>query len=390
MARVEAAAASGASLTLVGAAAGGGTETLPWGRIHEDAQAGAAALQAAGVEPGDHVALLGPTSRAFVTAVQAVWLAGATVICLPLPMRLGSIEEFVAQTRARIRHADATLVLLDAELEAFLTPEPGDPPTRRLDELTGRARDWERPPDDPDALALLQFTSGSTADPKGVMLPHRCVVQNIDAIVEGAGLGADDRGVSWLPLYHDMGLIGLLMTPMLTGFDLVLGTPTDFLAAPADWLRWMSDYRGTVTCAPNFGYTLAARAMRRLDDLDLSAWRLGLNGAEPIDPESVERFLAAGSRHGLDAKSAFCVYGMAEAALAISFPTPGTGMTVDTVDRDTLERGGYAAPRPGPAPGRWPGSAVRCGDSRSGSATRAPGRPGATGRSASSSCGARR
>ena len=348
LARVEAAAGSGASLTLVGSAAGGGVETLSWGRIHEDAQAAAAALQAAGVEPGDHVALLGPTSRAFVTAVQAVWLAGATVICLPLPMRLGSIEEFVAQTRSRIRHAEATLVLIDAELEPFLTPEPGDPPTRRLHELDGRARDWERPVDDPDALALLQFTSGSTADPKGVMLPHRCVVDNIDAIVEASGLGADDRGVSWLPLYQDMGLIGLLMTPMLTGFDLVLGAPTDFLAAPADWLRWMSDYRGTITCAPNFGYALAARAMRRLDDLDLSAWRLGLNGAEPIDPESVDRFLAAGARHGLDAKSAFCVYGMAEATLAISFPTPGTGMTVDTVDRDTLERGGYAAPASGP------------------------------------------
>jgi fatty-acyl-CoA synthase len=348
VARIEASAGSGSSLTLVGSAAGGGPETLSWAQIHEDAQAAAAALQAAGIEPGDHVALLGPTSRSFVTAVQAAWLAGATVVCLPLPMRLGSIEEFVVQTRARIRHADAALVLIDAELEPFLTPQPGDPPTRRLDELGGRARDWERPADDPDALAILQFTSGSTADPKGVMLPHRCLVENIDAIVEGTGLGPDDRGVSWLPLYHDMGLIGLLMTPMLTGFDLVLGAPTDFLAAPADWLRWMSDFRGTITCAPNFGYALAARAMRRLDDLDLSSWRLGLNGAEPIDPASVERFLAAGARHGLDAKSAFCVYGMAEASLAISFPAPGTGMTVDTVDRDALERGGYASPASGP------------------------------------------
>jgi len=346
--RIEAAAGSDAALTLVGAAAGGEAQTVPWGRIHEDAQGVAAALQAAGVQPGDHVALLGATSRPFVTALQAVWLAGATVVCLPLPMRLGSVEEFVSQTRRRIRSAEASLVLIDAELEPFLTVEPGDPPRRRLDELTGRAREWERPADDPDGLALLQFTSGSTADPKGVMLPHRCVVENIDAIVHSAGLGTDDRGVSWLPLYHDMGLIGLLMTPMITGFDLVLGAPTDFLAAPADWLHWMSEYRGTVTCAPNFGYALAARAMRRLDDLDLSSWRLGLNGAEPIDPPSVERFLEAGARHGLDRTSAFCVYGMAEATLAISFPTPGTGMTVDTVDRDTLERGGYAAPSSGP------------------------------------------
>jgi fatty-acyl-CoA synthase len=342
--RLEASAGAPGTLTFVGASAAGGCDPVPWGRLHEEAQAVAAALQARGVAPGDHVALLGPTSRQLVTAIQATWLAGATLVCLPLPMRLGSIEEFAAQTRRRIGHADAKIVVVDPKLAPFLVLEPGDPPVVGLDELRGVARDWERPPDDPDALALVQFTSGSTADPKGVMLPHRCIVENIDAIVEGAGLGRDDRGVSWLPLYHDMGLIGLLMTPMLTGFDLVLAAPTDFLAAPADWLRWMSDFRGTVTCAPNFGYALAARALRRVDDIDLSSWRLGLNGAEPIDPTSVEAFLEAGARHGLDPNTAFCVYGMAEATLAISFPKPGTGMTVDTVDPDVLERFGYAAP----------------------------------------------
>jgi fatty-acyl-CoA synthase len=345
--RLEASAGSPTALTFVGSVADGGVEPVPWGRLHEDAQAAAAALQARGVGPGDHVALVGSTSRPLVTTIQAVWLAGATVVCLPLPLRLGSLDEFTLQTRRRVRNAEATLVVVDAELAPFVALEAGDPPVVGLAELRGRARDWERPPDDPEALALLQFTSGSTADPKGVMLPHRCVLQNIDAIVEAAALGPDDRGVSWLPLYHDMGLIGLLMTPMLTGFDLVLAAPTDFLAAPGDWMRWMSDFRGTVTCAPNFGYALAARALRRLEGLDLSGWRLGLNGAEPIDPASVERFLDAGARHGLDVKTAFCVYGMAESTLAVSFPDPGTGMTVDTVDRDGLERDGYATPAGG-------------------------------------------
>ena len=270
--------------------------------------------------------------------------AGAALVALPLPMRLGSIEEFAQQTRRRIRNADAEVVVVDPDLEPFLATEPGDPPVVRLDELHGTPGAWERPADDPDVLGIIQFTSGSTDDPKGVMLPQRCLVENIDAIVEGAGLGPHDRGVSWLPLYHDMGLIGLLMTPMVTGFDLAIAPPQDFLASPGDWMRWMSEQRGTVTGGPNFAYALAARAMRRLDGLDLSAWRMALNGAEPIDPAAVEAFADAGARHGLDSKAPFCVYGMAEATLAISFPVPGTGMTVDVVDNVALETERFAAP----------------------------------------------
>jgi fatty-acyl-CoA synthase len=344
VARIEAAADAPTGLTFLGSAGADGRERVRWAALHDDARAMAAALQSRGVGPGVHVALLGPTSRPLVTAIQAVWLAGGTLVCLPLPMRLGSIEEFAHQTRRRIQNARAALVVVDPELEPFLVIEPGDPPVVRLDELRGAAARWERHDDDDDRLAIIQFTSGSTDDPKGVTLPHRCLVENIDAIVEGAALGVEDVGVSWLPLYHDMGLIGLLMTPMLTGFELGLAPPQDFLAAPGDWVRWISDMRATVTGGPNFAYALAARAMRRLDGLDLSAWHLALNGAEPIDPTAVESFLEAGARHGLDSKAAFCVYGMAEATLAISFPEPGTGMTVDTVDRATLEHERYAAP----------------------------------------------
>ena len=342
--RVERAAGGPGAITFLGSAGAEGRERVPWARLHEDAQGVAAALQARGVGPGVNVALLGPTSRALVTAIQATWLAGGTLVCLPLPMRLGSIDEFVQQTRRRIVNAEAALVVVDPQLEPFLAVEPGDPPVVRLDELRGEASSWERPADDEERLAIIQFTSGSTADPKGVMLPHRCIVDNIDAIVEGAGLTSDDVGVSWLPLYHDMGLIGLLLTPMLTGFDLGLAPPHDFLSSPGDWMRWVAEQRATITGGPNFSYALAARALRRLDGLDLSAWRIALNGAEPIDPVSVESFVEAGAIHGLDAKAAFCVYGMAEATLAISFPEPGTGMTVDAVDRPTLEHERFAAP----------------------------------------------
>ena len=176
------------------------------------------------------------------------------------------------------------------------------------------------------------------------MLPDRCVGANIDAIIAGAGISEADRAVSWLPLYHDMGLIGLLMTPMLTGFELVLGAPQDFLAAPANWLQWISEYRGTITAGPNFSYALAARALRRAGGLDLSSWRLALNGAETVDPTAVEAFCAAAGPHGFDARAAYPVFGMAEATLGVTFPEVGEGMTVDTVDRHTLEHDRVAVP----------------------------------------------
>ena len=237
----------------------------------------AAALQARGVGPGAHVAVLGPTTTRAGHDDPGHLLAGATVVALPLPMRLGSIEEFVDQTRPRIANADATVVVVDADLAPFLDPPPANTPRSCCSTSwsprahASGAGAWSRPPDDPDRLAILQFTSGSTAAPKGVMLPDRCVGANIDAIVAGAQISHADRAVSWLPLYHDMGLIGLLMTPMLHGFELVLGAPQDFLAAPSSWLEWISEYRGTITAGPNFSYALAARALRRTGALDLSS-----------------------------------------------------------------------------------------------------------------------
>jgi fatty-acyl-CoA synthase len=152
--------------------------------------------------------------------------------------------------------------------------------------------------------------------------------------------------VSWLPLYHDMGLIGLLMTPMLNGFELVLGAPQDFLAAPSRWLEWISEYRGTITAGPNFSYALAARALRRAGALDLSSWRLALNGAETVDPNAVEAFCAAAAPYGFDPRAAYPVFGMAEATLGVTFPAVGEGMTVDAVDRHALEHERRAVPPP--------------------------------------------
>jgi fatty-acyl-CoA synthase len=352
--RLERAAGLTGELTFV---VGGVVDRVAYGQLHDDARAMAAALQRRGIGPGSHVGLLGPTSRAFVTAIQAVWLSGATLVVLPLPMRLGSLDEFVHQTRTRVRAADTDLIVVDPDLAPFLAPQPGDPPQLLLTELAagpGRptAADLDRPPVDPDSLAVLQFTSGSTDAPKGVMLPHRAVCANLDGVCLAGELDLErDVLVSWLPLYHDMGLVGFVMLPLTTAVTAVLAGPQDFLGAPIRWMEWISEFKGTATAGPNFSWVLATRALRMASDLDLSSLRIGLNGAEPVDPDQVEEFVAAGRRFGLRPGAVFPAFGMAEVVIGGTFPKPLEGLRTDCVDQRVLEKEHYAAERAPGTPG---------------------------------------
>ena len=345
LSRIERASARSHAITFI---TGDAQTRVPWSQLHDEARAMAAALQARGVAPGDHVALLGPTTRNLVTAIQAGWLCGAAVVVLPLPMRLGSLDEFVASTRARMASADVTLAAVDPDLAAFIEPAPGDPPMVLLTDLARRGTDasgYEAPKIGEDDLAILQFTSGSTADPKGVMLPHRTILANLDGVAAVTGLDVDDDVlVSWLPLYHDMGLVGLLTLSMITGNELALAAPQDFLASPIRWMQWLSEFGGTATAGPNFSYALAARALGRSAPLDLSRWRVALNGAEPVNPDTMRAFLAAAEPHGFRPGAMFPAFGMAELAIAGTFPEPMSGVRIDTVDRHSLEAEHYAAP----------------------------------------------
>lgn len=344
------------TITFVGSAAGEAENKeliLTWGELHQNAKAMAAILQSRGIIPGNHLALLGPTTHKLVTAIQAVLLCGASVSMLPIPMRFSSIEEFANQSRALMQHGDIDMLLLDPDLAAYHEVKPGDPPVVLLNELEpgeGRpqAGDYREIEYDPERLAVLQFTSGSTSSPKGVMLPNRILEANITGMIDASKSVPDDVFVSWLPLYHDMGLVGLLIVPMVVGCSLVLAAPQDFLGRPADWLRWMHKYKGTVTSGPNFSWVLAARAFKRMtateELLDLSSIRLALSGAEPVDPTVVETLIETAKPHGFRGEAVFCAFGMAELSLGGTFPPPFRGMVTDTVDRKALEEEKIARP----------------------------------------------
>src|SRR5690606_21986853 len=206
----------------------------------------------------------------------------------------------------------------------------------------------ELPPNDPNRLVILQYTSGSTSEPKGVMIPDRVLTANIDACGEAAELTPDEVMVSWLPLYHDMRLVGFLAIPMTTGVQLVQAAPQDFMAHPGNWMQWISDWGGTATAGPNFSWVLATRALKmaakRGDRLDLSTLTLALSGAEPVDPKAVEAFVDAAAPFGFSPGAVFPAFGMAETAIGASFPKRGAGLMCDTVDREVLERSRVAKP----------------------------------------------
>ena len=326
-----------------------GPTFVPWAQVHEEARAVGAALQARGLVPGDHVAILGPTSRSLLTIIQGCWLAGCASMVLPLPMRMGSLEAFVDSTSARIRHGDAKLVLIDDLFAGFYAGGPGDPPIEPMSAVLAGApgavaSKLQLPPDDPERLVILQYTSGSTSEPKGVMIPDRVLRANIDASCAAAELSLDEVMVSWLPLYHDMGLVGFLSLPMTRGVQLVQAAPQDFMAKPANWMQWISDWQGTATAGPNFAWVLATRALGRMHDIDLSTLTLALSGAEPVDPNAVEAFVRAAEPFGFRAGSVFPAFGMAEVAIGGAFPVRHRGMVVDSVDREVLERERVALP----------------------------------------------
>ncbi|HEX8835559.1 MAG TPA: AMP-binding protein [Candidatus Acidoferrum sp.] len=342
---------------------GESTSTLTFGELHGAAQRLAEELARRGVPVGGRVALMLPTSRAFFISYAGILLAGAVPVPIYPPFRADRIEEYASRQSAILNNAEVCMLLTFRQGEAVAKLlRPRVPSLREVAdaEKVIEAAD-KAPPPAPGALsphisgsrvrkstdlAMLQYTSGSTGDPKGVMLTHANLLSNIRAIGQAVQAGPGDVIVTWLPLYHDMGLIGAWLTPLHFGLPVAVMSPLAFLTRPEKWLQAFHKHRGTIAAAPNFAYELCVRkvADQDIQGVDLSSWRAALNGAEPVNPETLEGFGERFAKYGFRREAQLPVYGLAEATLGVTIPPLNRRALVDRVERETFTAQGRAVP----------------------------------------------
>ena len=340
-------------------------EDITYLMLQEHAKALTAGLHQHGLGSGDKVAIMFPTGREFFAAFYGALYAGCVPVPLYPPARPSQIEDHMRRIAGIIANAQASILitvnqakplghLLRAHCESIravttvkdLSVFGAQPPSPKLG---------------PQDIAFLQYTSGSTGNPKGVMLTHANLLANLRAMERASGITSTDTFVSWLPLYHDMGLIGACMGSLYVGFRLVLMSPLTFLTRPGCWLWAIDRHRATVSAAPNFAYELCANKLddRDLEGLDLSCWRLAYNGAEPVSSETIDHFVARFARYGFRRAAMTPVYGLAESSVGLAFPPLQRGPLVDCVDRGALTRSDIA--RSAQADDRYALRIVSCG-----------------------------
>jgi acyl-CoA synthetase (AMP-forming)/AMP-acid ligase II len=340
----------------------------PYAQMYERAARAGSALRARGIAPADRVAIILPTSPDFYDAFFGALLAGAVPVPLYPPVRLGRLAEYHTGTASLLRGCGARMVLTDVRTArvvgrsvASAGPDLGIHTVARL-RTNGRSHarrhvgigsgtSFVAAPD-ADDVALVQHSSGTTGLPRPIRLTHRAVLENVRAIrtriLEAfpERAGHEHAAVSWLPLYHDMGLAGCLLTAMAQPVDLTLIPPEVFVSRPATWLRAISRYGATVSGAPNFAYALCADRIRdeELAGHDLSSWLVALNGAEPVTAGALRRFTSRFAGFGFRPSALTPVYGLAEATLAVTFSDPASPVREGSFDREALVRDGVARP----------------------------------------------
>ena len=326
-------------------------EAITWREMRGRAAARAARLAEAGVKRGDRVIVMVPTGPGFFDAFFGALLLSATPVPVA-PPHSSRADKLAVLFAAVMRIADdcSAAAIVGSDKALTLLAEYLRERDRRIalvsaDEAAPPAAPPAGADDvDPSALALLQYTSGSTSDPKGVALTHAAVIANAQ-VISSALAKLTTTSVSWLPLYHDMGLIGSALTTLYARRPEVLMPAQAFVKDPVRWLQFVSDIRATTIVAPNFAYALCTRAIADEDmvDVDLTSLEVALNGAEPIDPATIDAFEERFARYGVRPGTIRPVYGLAECALAVTFGDPGPA-TIDDVDADRLERDGTAQP----------------------------------------------
>ena len=328
-------------------------ERRTWAEIHANALRRAAALRAEGLEPGDVVVIVLDTSFEFVETFYGVLLAGGTPAPAYPPVAMARLASYVELLRHIVRSTSARLIVTDARIGAAIGAVATERSLRAIldaSELCADPFEGTFGDPSPDAPGMIQCTSGSTSKPKPVVLLHSNLLANVSGLHQRYRVGASDVLVSWLPLYHDLGLIGAFLGSVIAASELVLLSPATFLMDTGAWWRAIDRHRGTITAAPNFAYGLSAK---RLDDeeiaaLDLSCVKACVSGAEPVQPDTIEAFLDRMAAAGL-ARETFCAaYGLAECCVGVSGVSPDRGLGVDRVEARAFHEDGRAVPTDAP------------------------------------------
>jgi fatty-acyl-CoA synthase len=326
-----------------------GTEVeVRYGRLWAEAARVAGGLRERGVGKGHTVALMLPTGVDFLRVFQGILIAGAVPVPIYPPARLDRLEEYALRQSAILADAGVRILVTvprAAGVANLLRPRvPTLSAVTTASELMALGASWHAAEGSGSDAAFIQYTSGSTGHPKGVLLTHENLMANMRAIGAGIAAGPADVGASWLPLYHDMGLIGSWLFCLCRGLPIAILSPLAFLARPERWLWTIHQRRATLSAAPNFAYELCVSKIpdSAIEGLDLSSWRCALNGAEPVNPETLDRFATRFAPYGFRREALMPVYGLAENSVALCFPPPGRGPRVDTVAREPFEGRGEA------------------------------------------------
>jgi 1-acyl-sn-glycerol-3-phosphate acyltransferase len=328
----------------------GEDDILTYGQLREGAAALAARLQHHGLQRGEPVAIMLPTGKDYFFAYLGILLAGGVPVPIYPPARRSQIEDHLRRHSAILKNCGAAIMIIMPEAKFVGQMLKSQVENLRslmtVEELMSGPGMYQEPQLGSHDIAFLQYTSGSTGNPKGVILSHANLLANIRAIGVAVQISSADVIVSWLPLYHDMGLIGAWMSSLYYGSLFVLMSPLSFISQPQRWLWAIHRYGGTISAAPNFAYELCLKRIgeENLKGLNLASWRIACNGAEPVSPDTIENFCRKFGAYGFRRETMMPVYGLAECSVGLTFPPLDRGPLIDKIQREPFVSGGEAVP----------------------------------------------